>query len=161
MVARVRCCAGTHPRDVTGLRLLIELPAVRKLADRGLSDQELAVARKLANATLRAALRGDVPGYRQADMVFHLHLLELTGDPALAGVARVLLAGDRGHAPRAGEPGRPMAAGAREHCELVSMLAGDLVNAADDLLRHHISRQWLGRPGPGSPDRNPPGVREA
>jgi hypothetical protein len=54
-----------------------------------------------------------------------------------------------------------MAAGAREHYELVNMLADDMVNAADDLLRHHVSRLWVDRPAPagGSAGRNLSAVR--
>jgi DNA-binding GntR family transcriptional regulator len=141
MAATVGRPAGTQPRGLSELRVLLELPALRKLADRGLSDQELAVVRKLADATMRSARSGDALGYLQADMVFHLYLLELTGDPALAEVARVLLARSPGPAPRAEPPGHLMAA-AREHYELVNLLTDDLVNAADDLLRHHVSRPW-------------------
>jgi DNA-binding GntR family transcriptional regulator len=155
------CSAGTQPRDLAELRLLVELPALRKLADRGLSDQELAVIRKLADATVRSARSGDVRGYLRADMLFHLYLLELTDDPALSEVARLLLAPGSVPAPRIEESGHLMAAGAREHCELVNMLADDLVNAADDLLRHHVSRLWVDRPAPagGSPGRNLSAVR--
>jgi hypothetical protein len=68
----------------------------------------------------------------------------LTDDPALSEVARVLLARDPMHAPRAEESGHLMATGAREHYELVNMLSGDMVSAADDLLRHHVSGPWVG-----------------
>ena len=161
MAAIVGCSAETEPSALTELRLLVELPALRKLADRGLSDQELAVVRKLADATMRSALSGDILGYPHADMVFHLYLLELTGDPTLSGVARLLLAPGSGPVPSIEESGRLMAVGAREHCELVNMLADDMVNAADDLLRNHISRLWVDRPAPAdeSPGRNRSAVR--
>jgi DNA-binding GntR family transcriptional regulator len=148
MAAMVGCTAETQPRDLTELRLLVELLALRKLADRGLSDQELAVVRKLADATMQSAGRGDVPGYLRADMVFHLYLLELTGDPVLSQVARLLLAPGAMPAPRIEESGHLMTAGALEHCELVDMLTDETVNAADDLLRHHISRLWLDQTAP-------------
>jgi DNA-binding GntR family transcriptional regulator len=148
--------AAIRPRELTELRLLLELAALRKLADRGLSDQELAVMRKLADATMWSARSGDVLGYLQADMFFHLYLLELTGDPALSDVARVLLARGPVGAPRAEESGHLMTAGAREHYELVNMFTDDMVNAADDLLRRHVSRLWVGQPAPGrgSPGRD-------
>ena len=38
-----------------------------------------------------------------------------------------------------------MTAGALEHGELVNMLADEMVSAADDLLRHHLSRVSLGQ----------------
>ena len=148
MAATVGCSAETRLRDLTELRLLVEVPAIRKLADRGLSDQELALVRKLADATMRSARRGDVLGYLRADMVFHLYLLELTGDPVLSRVARLLLAPGAMPAPRIEESGHLMTVGALEHCELVNMLTEEMVNAADDLLRHHVSRLWLGQPAP-------------
>lgn len=148
MAAMVGCSAETRLRDLTELRLLVEVPAIRKLADRGLSDQELALVRKLADATMRSARRGDVRGYLRADMVFHLYLLELTGDPALPEVARLLLAPGAMPALRIKESGHLMTAGALEHCELVNMLTEEMVNAAEDLLRHHVSRLWLGQPAP-------------
>jgi len=138
----------TPAADLAELRLLIELSALRRLADRGLSDQELALVRKLADATMRPARAGDVPGYLRADMVFHLCLLELTGDVAVAEIARPLLALDPGRAPRGAELGCLMAAEAREHRELASLLADGMVSAADDLLRLHLSRLSAGRPPP-------------
>jgi hypothetical protein len=161
MAAMAGCPVAIQPRELTELRLLLELPALRKLADRGLSDQELAVARNLANATMRPARRGDVLGYLQADTVFHVYLLELTRDPALSEVARVLLARGPMRAPRAEESGDLLAAGAREHCELVNMLTDDMVSAADDLLRHHVSGLWSGGPASarGSPGEDPSAAR--
>ncbi len=81
-------------------------------------------------------------------MTLHLCLLELTGDPALSEVARLLLAPDPLHAPRAEESVDLMACEAREHRELVDMLADGMVSAADDLLRLHLSRRPTGRTAP-------------
>jgi DNA-binding GntR family transcriptional regulator len=142
--------------DLAELRLLIELPALRRLADRGLSDQELVLVTKLADATMRPARGGDVPGYLRADMVFHLCLLELSGDPAVAEIARPLLAPRPGRAPRGAELGRLMATKAREHRELVGLLADGMVSAADDLLRLHLSRLAAGRPPPARHGRPEP-----
>jgi DNA-binding GntR family transcriptional regulator len=148
MATEVRRSAAAQPSDLTELRLLVELPALRKLADRGLSDHELAAFRRLADTTMRSARDGDVRGYLRADMVFHLYLLELTSNPALSGVARLLLAPSTVPAPRDEESGQLMIADAREHGELVDLIASELVSAADDLLRHHVSRPWGGRPAP-------------
>lgn len=140
-MARSACySAAAQPRGRTELRLLIEMRALRELADRGLCDEELAVMRQLACATMRLARCGDVSGYRQANMIFHLRLLELAGDPAAAEVARLLLAPRVGHRPGGGELGAPMAACARQHGEIVNLLADDMVSAAGDLLRHHVSQ---------------------
>jgi FCD domain/ANTAR domain len=146
MANRARQKPAAEPCDPTALRLLVELPALRKLADRGLSDEELAMTRKLAEATLGPALSGDVPGYVQADMMFHLHLLELTGDPVLPEVARLLLAPGAEHGPRGMEPDMRMAVAAWEHCEIVSLLTDDMVHAAVDMLRHHVAQDGVRRP---------------
>ena len=130
--------AMLEPADLTELRLLVELPALCRLAERGLRDEELAVITRLADATMRPALRGDVVGYLQADADFHLGLLKLTGDSVLPEIGRHLLA--EGGGPGTGESGEFMRTGASEHGELVTMIAGDLGSVADDLLRQHISR---------------------
>ena len=53
-----------------------------------------------------------------------------------------------GQGPRGEQSGRLKSVGAREHRELVTMLTDDTVNAADDLLRHHVCRPWSGPPAP-------------
>jgi DNA-binding GntR family transcriptional regulator len=148
MAGLVRCSVSTQSPGLTELRLLVELSALRKLADRGLSDHELSVIRDLAGATMRAARSGDVRGYLQADTVFHLYLLELAGDRARTGVARLLLAPVLVHALPAEESGRLMAAGAGEHRQLVTLLADDMFSAADDLLRRHVSVPWASGSAP-------------
>jgi DNA-binding GntR family transcriptional regulator len=140
MAGMVRCSVSTQSPDLTELRLLVELSALRKLADRGLSDHELSVVRNLADATMQSARSGDVRGYLQADRVFHLYLLELAGDQARTKVARLLLAPVLVHPPPAEGSGRLMAAGAREHRDLVTLLADDMFSAAGDLLRRHVCR---------------------
>jgi DNA-binding GntR family transcriptional regulator len=148
MAASFRHFPATRPAELAELRLLIELPALRRLANRGLSDEELALASKLADATMRAARSGDVPGYLRADMIFHLCLLELTGDPAVCDVARLVLAPDRRCVPGAGQYDLLLAREAREHRELVAMCAEGMVSAADHLLRLHLSRRSAGRATP-------------
>ncbi len=148
MVASICCRYPSRPEDVAELRLVLELPAVRGLADRGLSDQELALVKRLADATLRAARSGDVLSYLQADVVFHLCLLQLTGDAALAEIARLLVARDPRRSPRLEELSRLMTREAREHVELASMLGDGMVSAADHLLRTHLSRLSAGGPAP-------------
>jgi DNA-binding GntR family transcriptional regulator len=148
MARGIRPCAAIRGDELAELRLLLELPALRRLADRGLSDQELALVKKLADATTRAARRGDVLGYVRADMVFHLCLVELAGLPALSDVARLLIVPEELCAPGAQESALLMAREAREHRELVAMLADGMASAADDLLRRHLSRLSASRPRP-------------
>jgi DNA-binding GntR family transcriptional regulator len=140
MAASISYRAAAPPRELTQLRLLIELSALRRLADRGLGDEEFALVKMLADDTMRRARAGDIAGYRRADTMFHLRLLELTGDPAVAGIARLLLAADQPPPPHAEEPGHLMSREAREHRELADLIANGMVSAADHLLRRHLSR---------------------
>jgi DNA-binding GntR family transcriptional regulator len=140
MATGVRRLGEARAEDLIELRSLVELRALRRLVDRGIRDQELAVMRELANATMRSAFSGDLFGYLQADMNFHLRLLELTGDRALLELARPLLAPSPRPVPCAEACCPVAAAGARDHSRLVTMLTDDMMSAADDLLRQHVCR---------------------
>jgi DNA-binding GntR family transcriptional regulator len=139
VIAGSGCCDAAAEQRA-GLRPLLELRSVRALADRGLSDDELVLVTKLAEATVQAARSRDVLAYRRADVTFHLCLLDLTGDPALSDIARVVLVPDPGCGPGVRESSHLMAGGAREHRELARMLGDGMVAAADQLLRLHLSR---------------------
>jgi DNA-binding GntR family transcriptional regulator len=135
----------TQPHDAAELRTLIEVAALRRLADRGLTDEELATSRRLARATVRSARGGDLPGYLEADAAFHLYLLGLTSNPVQAEVARLLLGNRAGHRP-GGERAQRMETGAGEHGEILALLADDRVGAASEMLRQHVA---AGLPDPG------------
>jgi DNA-binding GntR family transcriptional regulator len=153
MATGAGCPPAALTQAVVELRLLMELTALRKLADRGLDDEELVVMRQLADATARSARRCDVSGYLCADLAFHHYLLGLTGDPDLPRVARPLLSRSFGHELRGEQAARVMATGASEHAALIGLLADEKASAADDLLRRHICRPLRApaRLGPGQP----------
>jgi DNA-binding GntR family transcriptional regulator len=135
MAVTVRDFGAVPVGELVELRLLIELSALRRLADRGLSDHELALVRRLAEDTMRSARIGDRLGYLRADAVFHRCLLELPGDPSVAQIAPFLVAAGESRV-----PGLPLAHEAREHRELAVLLADGTVSAVDHLARAHLSR---------------------
>lgn len=152
----VVCCPGENrARDVIELRSLVELSALRRLAERGLRDEDMEAMRRLAAATMRSALSSDGRGYRRADVAFHRQLLALTGDRALLQAGRSLVAAsveprpcaDQGPCAHPGQSAGLAANGAREHAQLLTMLADDDWSAADDLLRRHIAGSPPGRDG--------------
>jgi DNA-binding GntR family transcriptional regulator len=131
---------GTAQRaEPIDLRSLLQLTAIRKLADRGLSGEETEDIRRLARATVRSAASGDVHGYLQADIVFHLRLLDLLGDPLLSGTARLLLAPRPEGVLGCGQAGQDITLAARQHIELICLIADEMVSEAEDLLRLHLS----------------------
>lgn len=133
-------------REMIELRLLLEIPAVRKVADQGMSDPELAALERLATATLVPARDGDILGYINADMTFHLYLLDQAGNQELVEVVRVLRSRSRLHGLRDSESAGFMRQNAREHLDLVGLIAEGRVNAVDDLLRRHLSAITAGWP---------------
>jgi DNA-binding GntR family transcriptional regulator len=133
-------------REMIELRLLIEIPAVRKVTDRGVSDSELAVLDRLAGATMASARQDDMLGYINADLAFHLYLLDMAGNNQLVEVVRILRSRSRLHGLRDKDSAAFMAESADEHLELVGLLADGRASAADDLLRRHISRIAAGWP---------------
>jgi DNA-binding GntR family transcriptional regulator len=135
-----------QPHHVAELWTLIEVTALRKLADRGMTDEELATSRRLARATVRPARGGDLPGYLEADAAFHLHLLGLTSSPVQAAVARLLLGSLAAHRSGEGEGAQRMEIGAGEHGEILVLLADDRVSAASEIARQHVAASL---PGPG------------
>jgi DNA-binding GntR family transcriptional regulator len=126
-------------REMIELRLLVEIPAVRKVADRGVSDSELAALERLARATMAPARRDDILGYINADLAFHLYLLQLAGNQQLVEVVRILRSRSRLHGLRDEDSAPFMLQSAREHLHLVNLLAEGRVSAVDDLLRGHLS----------------------
>ena len=126
-------------REMIELRLLMEIPAVRKVTEQGVSDSELDALERLAAATMAPARDGDIPGYINADLTFHLYLLELAGYQQLVEVVRVLRSRSRLHGLRDSDFARFMRQNAREHLDLVDLLAEGRASAVDDLLRRHLS----------------------
>jgi DNA-binding GntR family transcriptional regulator len=133
-------------REMIELRLLVEIPAVRKVTEQGVSDSGLAALERLAAATMAPARDGDILGYINADLAFHLHLLELAGNRQLVEVVRVLRSRSRLHGLRDCDFARFMRQNAREHLELVDLLADGRASAVDDLLRRHLSAITAGWP---------------
>jgi DNA-binding GntR family transcriptional regulator len=133
-------------REMIELRLLIEIPAVRKVTDQGVSDSELDALQRLAVATTAPARHDDILGYINADLAFHLHLLDLADNGQLVEVVRILRSRSRLHGLRDKDSVAFMVESADEHLELVNLIADGRVTAVDDLLRRHISRITAGWP---------------
>jgi DNA-binding GntR family transcriptional regulator len=127
-------------REMIELRMLVEIPAVRQVTDRGVSEAELATLGRLAEATMAPARDRDILGYINSDLTFHLYLLGLSGNGQLVEVVRILRSRSRLHELREQDCAPFMLENAREHIDLVDLLADGRVSAVDDLLRRHISR---------------------
>lgn len=126
-------------REIRDLRISVEVHAIRTVAEVGVSDAELRLLRRLADATAERAREGDVLGYITADLELHLELLSLVEQTQLIELVRVLRTRGRIHGVKHA-PAAFMAVNAEEHRELVRLVGDGEANAAADLLRHHIGR---------------------
>lgn len=136
--------------EISELRLMLEVPAMRKLAERG-DDRRLAPLTRTVEAIESAAAEGDLAGFLLADRRFHLALLELAGNRRLVRLVGQLRDQTRleGLKPLA-ESGRLMAS-AREHGELLDALRAGDADRAEALMRQHLEHTrglWAGRAEP-------------
>jgi DNA-binding GntR family transcriptional regulator len=124
--------------EIVRLRELLEVPAVRHLADVDLTA-ELPALREQAAAIERAAEQGDVTLFLSADREFHLALLQLTGNRRLAEIVANLRDQTRlyGLYDLAGEG--MLTSSAAEHRQILHALAQRDGAEAARLMQHHLS----------------------
>lgn len=124
--------------DLSELRLLIEVPTVRRIAEAGVSPEVLAELRPLAEEIEAAAARGDLIAHVAADMEFHLRLLSLAGNQHLVDTVRSLRSRSRIYGLRALVDRDALVPSAHEHAELLDLLATGDADGVERLMRHHI-----------------------
>ncbi|GAA1016355.1 GntR family transcriptional regulator [Acrocarpospora pleiomorpha] len=125
--------------ELTELRQLIEVPTVRLIAERGISDpvgmMELS---ELADELIRTARDKDFIGHHVADLQFHLKLLAFAGNENLVATVHNLRIRSRLYGiPKLADRGR-LVATAREHFELLDLIRARDADAAEKLMRRHI-----------------------
>lgn len=77
-------------QEVYDLRIMIEVPAVVKVARKGLTNRQRDAMRQLAQATLDAAHPDRLPEYLDADQAFHMGIVGLLGNGRLNGIVENL-----------------------------------------------------------------------
>jgi DNA-binding GntR family transcriptional regulator len=136
--------------DITQLRLLIEPPTVRAVVSL-VPAEDLTELRRMAQDIVDGADSGDLISYTEADRLFHIRILEYSGNRRLVDMISELRSHTRllGLAPLV-ERGA-LRDSALEHVTLV-----DLIEARDDagaeaLMRQHIEHvrgEWALHPNP-------------
>ncbi|SNT28602.1 transcriptional regulator, GntR family [Streptosporangium subroseum] len=123
--------------ELTEIRRLIEVPTVARLAgtDRAESFDLL---RPVAQEIVDAAERGDLLAYVDADLRFHVELLALAGNVHLVEVVRDLRKRARLYGLSALHQRGRLPDSAREHLDLLELLAAGDADAAEQLMRDHI-----------------------
>jgi DNA-binding GntR family transcriptional regulator len=133
--------------EISELRLMLEVPAMRKVVERA-SDAQLAALDPVVDAIESNADAGDLAGFLTADRRFHLTLLELTKNDRLTRLVAQLRDQTRlqGLKPLAEQ--RRLTASAREHRGILLALQARDAAAAEELMRAHLEHTrglWAGR----------------
>jgi DNA-binding GntR family transcriptional regulator len=132
--------------QIAALRLLLEAPSVGAAAGR--LDPAVAVELgRHADAIAAAAADGDMVGYLDADLAFHLGLLGTLGNRRLVEMVHALRAQTRLYGlSRLASAGR-LAGSAHEHQELLALVRDGRAEEAESLMRRHIGHTrgiWAG-----------------
>lgn len=135
---RVVELAAAELDELTELRLLIEVPSVRKLARRGLSGQEYKSLKQLAGLIERAAVANDMVAHNKADLEFHTELLGLLGNKALVATVRSLRVRSRLYGMSALADSGQLLPTSHEHAHLLDLIRNKDAAGAARLMRQHI-----------------------
>ena len=135
---RVVSLSAAELDDLTQIRLLLEVPVVRRLAADGVPIEALASLRPVAAAIEDAARRRDFIARVTYDLDFHLGLLALGGNARLVEIVRSLRQGSRLAGLHQLPEGSAAFASFHEHAQLLDLIAARDVDGAEALMRRHI-----------------------
>ncbi|WP_408641040.1 GntR family transcriptional regulator [Streptacidiphilus rugosus] len=123
--------------DFTEIRELIEIPATVRVAETA-TAQQLEPLRAHARAIVKAARKGDLIAYVEADRQFHLGLLALHGNRHLVDTVRELRSRSRLYGLQTLVAAGRLVESAEEHEQLLDvMISGDL-DAVESLISAHL-----------------------
>jgi len=137
---RVAEASVSEIRDMLELRLLIEVPTVKKIAETGLNEDQRNVLRPLAEATLQAAVGKDFLSHVTADMSFHCELLGYSGNQELVSIVRSLRSRSRLYGLDDKKKHVSLIESAYEHLELIDLISAKKAFEVETLMYKHISR---------------------
>ncbi|MEJ3657264.1 GntR family transcriptional regulator [Actinomycetes bacterium KLBMP 9759] len=132
--------------EVYQLRLLLEVPAVERLARRD-NTAEAEMLREHARTCTKAAQDGDMTVFLEADRDFHLSMLGLLGNGRLVQMVEMLRDQTRLYGLRSLAEQGLLVSTAQEHFPLLeAVLAGDVEEAARMMTLHlsHVRGDWAG-----------------
>lgn len=145
---RVRVLSDKDLDDIVDLRLVLEVPAMERLAaTRPAPDVD--PLRPMARDLVRLAVEGDMVGFVAVDRQFHLAVTALLGNERYVSMVALLRDQMRLLGLSGLEGDSELIASAREHEELLDLIAaGDVPGTSALMMRHlqHARGLWAGRP---------------
>lgn len=135
---RVRQPTDEELDELAELRMLLEVPTVRRIAEMGVAPEALAELRAMASDIERAAADNDVIAHVTIDLEYHCKLLALAGNQHLVEIVRSLKAQSRiTGLPELADDDQ-LVPSAHEHTEILDMIAARDADGAERLMRDHI-----------------------
>lgn len=155
---RVRALSDRELDEITEMRLLLEVPTTVKVIGRA-SAADLAGLRTLAQGIVDVAQDKDLIAYIEQDRQFHLALLALAGNAELVTLVGDLRSRSRLFGLERLAASGELVASAREHLQLLDLLAAGDADGLTQLMQVHIGHvrgSWAGRSEARSsgPDRS-------
>lgn len=141
---RVTVMTSRDLEEMMEVRQLLEPPAVRSLAGK-IPQSELGMLRQQAQQIVAAAEEGDLRTYLGVDRDFHAEILRHTGNKRLVDLATKLRGQTRLKALRPLADSGELVDSAREHEELLDLMAAGEADGVYELMMRHIghsSRLW-------------------
>lgn len=135
---RVTHLSAAELDEITELRMLIEVPVIRRITEAGVDPEVIERLRPLAMGIEDAARRGDFITHVTIDMEFHLALLELAGNARLVEIVRSLRTSSRLYGLRTLTEGSALFDSSHEHAELLDVIEAGDADGAESVIRRHI-----------------------
>lgn len=150
---RVRVLSDKDLDDIVDLRLVLEVPAMARLAARR-PTPDVEPLRAMAHDLVQLAVDGDMVGFVAVDREFHLAVTALLGNERYVAMVALLRDQMRLLGLSGLEGDSELVASAREHEELLDLIAAGDVPGTEALMTRHLQHArglWAGRPErPGS-----------
>ncbi|MCM6774601.1 GntR family transcriptional regulator [Nocardia sp. CDC159] len=122
---------------IAKIRMLLEPPSVRSIVGT-IPDADLPGLREQADKIVRAAIRGDLVEYVDADRQFHLMLLDYCNNPRLSQIVSDLRSQTRLFGLAALVERGELEQSAREHHTILDLIESDQPEEVERFLRYHI-----------------------
>lgn len=134
---RVVELSGRDKQEVYDLRLLIEVEAVRRVAEAGVTPEQAAMLRTLSDRTVAIAGGEDIVEYLEADQRFHATLVGLLQNRRWTAIVENLRDQSRINGSYYLHERGLVESSAVEHQEIVeAVIAGDAAKSAELMVRH-------------------------
>lgn len=144
---RVRDLSDRELDQITGVRLLLEVPTTVEVVDLA-TPAQLVRLRPMAQRIVDLARQKDLLAYIESDRQFHLALLSLAGNEQLVAIVAELRARTRLLGLSVLAESGELATSAAEHVEMLRLIeVGDRAGL-EQLMRQHIGHvrgSWAGR----------------